>query len=187
MIGKARIVTVLLMGIMLMLGLACGELATEGSIVNKTAPLGIEGNRSGEREGLFTLDNLPGFKGTGTIEWADSSFSPQWNSAFGNTLADLQIDPYLFIDTESAKSAMGLLIDTIGSYADNVISSVIDVNGMNATLIYAGYPDGWLSARAYQQLGNSVIQVVVTPHLEISIFSEQILNTVKHVFTAIKQ
>jgi len=186
MIGKAKISTVVLIGIMLMVGLACGESAAEGIMANKTSPLTIEGNRSGEWEGILKGDDLPGFKGTGTIEWADSSFSPQLNSAFGNTLSDLQIDPYLFIDAASAKRAMGLLIDTIGSYADNVISSVIDVNGMNATLIYGGYPDGWWSAHAYQQLGNSIIQVVVTPHRGISIFDEQIINAVKDVFTAIK-
>jgi hypothetical protein len=190
MIGKARISTVVLMGIMLMAGLACGESAAEGSISNRTSTdiisLTIEGNRSGEWEGILTGKDLPGFKGNGIIEWADSRFSPQLNSAFGNTLSDLQIYPYLFTDTESAKRAMGLFIDTIGSYAENVISSVIDVNGMNATLIYGGYPDGWFSAHAYQQLGNSVVQVVVTPQRGVSIFNEQIINAVREVFTAIK-
>ena len=190
MMTKAKIVTVVLMGIMLMVGLACGESAAEGSITNETSrdiisPT-IEDFRSSEWEGMLTVEDLPGFKGNGIIEWADSPFSPQLNSAFGNTLSDLQIYPYLFIDTESAKRAMGLLIDTIGSYAENVISSVIEVNGMNATLIYGGYPDGWLSAHAYQQLGNSVVQVVVTPRSGVSILNEQILNAVKEVFTAIK-
>ena len=187
---KAKIVTVVLMGIMLMVGLACGESAAEGSITNETSrdiisPT-IEDFRSSKWEGILTVEDLPGFKGNGIIEWADSPFSPQLNSAFGNTLSDLQIYPYLFIDTESAKRAIGLLIDTIGSYAENVISSVIEVNGMNATLIYGGYPDGWLSAHAYQQRGNSVVQVVVTPRSGVSILNEQILNAVIEGLTAIK-
>jgi hypothetical protein len=190
MMTKAKISTIVLMGIMLMVGLACGESAAEGSITNITSrdiiPLNSEGSRSSAWEGILTVEDLPGYKGTGTIEWADSRFSQQLNSVFGNTLSDLQIYPYLFTDIESAKRAMRLLTDTIASYAENVISSVIDVNGMNATLIYGGYPDGWLSAHAYQQLGNSVVQVVVTPRRGVSIFDEQILNAVKEVFTAIR-
>jgi hypothetical protein len=190
MIGKARIVTVVLLGIMLIVGLACGESAAEGIITNETSrdiisPT-IEDFRSSQWEGMLTVEDLPGFKGNGIIEWADNRFSPQPYSAFGNTLSDLQIYPYLFIDIESAKRAMGLFTDTIGSYADNVISSVIDVNGINATLIYGGYPDGWFSAHAYQQLGNSVVKVVVTPQRGVSIFDEQIINAVKEVFTAIR-
>ena len=190
MIIKTKIITVVLMGIMLMAGLACGESAAEGIITNETSrdiiSPAIEDFRSGEWEGMLTVEDLPGFKGNGIIEWADSPFSPRLNSAFGNTLSDLQIYPYLFTDIESAKRAMGLLTDTIASYAENVISSVIDVNGMNATLIYGGYPDGWFTAHAYQQLGNSVVQVVVTPQRGVSIFDEQILNAVKEVFTAIR-
>ena len=190
MIGKARIVTVVLMGIMLMVGLACGESSAEGSIANETSrdiiPFAIEGFPSGEWEGIVTGEDLPGFEGTANIQWTDSRFSSQLNSQFGNKVSDLQIYPYLFTNIESAKRAMGLLIDTIGYYADNVISSVIDVNGMNATLIYGGYPDGWFSAHAYQQLGNSVVKVVVTPQRGVSLFDGQIINAVKEVFTAIR-
>ena len=190
MIGKARIVTVVLLGIMLIVGLACGESAAEGIITNETSrdiiSPAIEDFRSGEWEAILTVEELPGFNGNGIIEWADSPFSPRLNSAFGNTLSDLQIHPYLFIDIESAKRAMGLLIDAIGSYAENVISSVIDVNGVNATLIYGGYPDGSISAHAYQQLGNSVVQVIVTPNRGVSILDEQIIDAVKEVFTAIR-
>ena len=187
---KARISTIVLMGIMLMGGLACGESAAEGSITNKISqdiiPQAIEGFRSGEWAGILTGEDLPDFKGNSIMEWDDSRFSQQLNSEFGNKVSEFQIYPYQFIDIESAKRAMGLLIDTIGSYAENVISSVIEVNGVNATLIYGGYPDGSISAHVYQQLGNSVVQVIVTPHRGVSILDKQILNAVIEGLTAIK-
>ena len=54
---KAKIVTVVLMGIMLMVGLACGESAAEGSITNETSGDIIspttEDFRSSEWEGIL--------------------------------------------------------------------------------------------------------------------------------------
>jgi hypothetical protein len=177
MMKRTTIAVVLLLGVMLVSGLACGEgggsaptptptptSTPDGGITTKmpeeVIPLTVSGFK--------LLQNYNRDKGFDGCEYsAYSLFSPESNTQFDGKVQDLLVTAFLFNDESSA---IEWYMDTAG---DGSSSTEIQVNGADVLVTY-DKDSG--EAAALQRHGRLVILSDVTSPLEATTFDEQILS-----------
>jgi hypothetical protein len=174
---RTRIAVVLLLGIMLVSGLACGggeesaptptptpTSTPNGGITTKLPediiPITISGFR------LIQKNELD--KGFDSCEYsAYSFFTPKADTQFDGKVQDLLVQAFLF---EDDASAIEWYMDTAGEGSS---PTEIQVNGTDALVTYDNYRG---EAAAIQQHGRLVILSDTTSPLEATTFDEQSLK-----------
>ena len=174
---KSILAVILLLGIMLVSGLACGggeESAPTPTPTPTSTPDG--GITTKMPEDVIPL-TVSGFKLLQKYNWdkgfngceysAYSLFSPEPATEFDGKVQDLLVTAFLF---EDDASAIEWYMDTAG---DGASSTEIQVNGADALVTYDSYRG---EAAALQRRGRLVILSDVTSPLDATTFDEQVLT-----------
>jgi hypothetical protein len=174
---KSMLAVILLLGVMLVSGLACGggeESAPTPTPTPTSTPDG--GITTKMPEDIVPLA-VSGFKLLQNNNWdmgfdgceysAYSLFTPQPNTQFYGKIQDLLVTAFLF---EDESSAMEWYVDTA---EDGASSTEIQVNGADALVTY--YKDSG-EAAALQRYGRLVILSDTTSPLGATTFDEQALT-----------
>jgi hypothetical protein len=177
MMKRTTIAVVLLLGIMLVSGLACGggeEPAPTPTPTPTSMPDGGVTTKMPEDvipltvSGFKLLQKYNWDKGFDSCEYsAYSLFSPNPTTEFDGKVQDLLVTAFLF---EDDASALEWYVDTAG---DGSSSTEIQVNGSDALVTY-DKDSG--EAAALQRQGRLVILSDVTSPLEAATFDEQSLK-----------
>ena len=174
---KSMLAAILLLGIILVSGLACGEGEEPAPTPTPTPTSTPDGGITTKMPEHVIPLTVSGFKLLQKYNWdkgfdgceysAYSLFSPNANTQFDGKVQDLLVTAFLF---EDDASAIEWYIDTAG---DGSSSTEIQINGADALVTY-DKDSG--EAAALQRHGRLVILSDTTSPLDVTTFDEQILT-----------